>query len=232
MIDYQTQNMPMFDQEYQARKESLEKEWKRTLRLRNVSISVLVFVLLWIACITMAITFCLFQVGFAEKYPTLTLENGDVVPTGYEFIKEHGGFAFGIKFESVEQKNAFYFSRYLWLGLTGAAFLFCFVANILLIVLKKLNNTYDPDEESFFGGAMGWLFKVTGVLMFGATLGWIFGLFSGGGIKWAIVGIVIFIIVFLAILAISLVMFTICGIVISSLNWREANKELKSYNVA
>lgn len=231
MIGYDTnQDVSMIDNE--EINESLIKKLKSSLRIRNVSISVLVFVLLWILFISMSIAFCLTQVGFSEKYSTLTLQNGDVISTGFEYVKKYGPTSFNVQFESDEQRNAFNFSIYLWLGLAGAAFLFCFVGNILLIVLKKLNNTYDPDEGSFIGNSMGWLFKITGIIMFGSALAWIFGWFGEFSGKWIVVAIALFIIIFLAILVISLIIFTICGIVVSALNWKDANNELKRYNLA
>lgn len=209
-------------------KEEIANQIKNTLRIRNLSISVLVFVLLWIACISMGICFFLFQVGFAEKYPTLTLKDGTILSSGLSFVKEHSGSSWNVVFESAEQENAFYFSRNLSFGLSGVAFLFCLVANILLTILKKLND--DDNGPSFLSGAMGILFSLTGFVMFGTTLGWILGLFSGGGVKWFILVLLLFIIAFLFVLMISLVIFTICGIIVSSITWREASKELKSYN--
>lgn len=230
MLGYETSNGVFVDNSLEI-EEKIRKERKALFRIRNVSISVLVFVLLWILCITMSICFSLFQVGFSEKYATVTLNDGTVVSTGYEFVKNYGLSATKIKFIDSQQESAFYFSIYLWLGLMGAAFLFCIVGNILLTVLKKLDGSYD--EDSFFGGATSWLFKITGFLMFGAVFSWIFGWFDfdEGGAKWLIVAILIFIVVFLAIVAISLVIFTIFGIILSSLNIRDANKEIRKMNI-
>lgn len=209
------------------------KELNKTIKIRNLSISVIVFTLIWLGLLTSFLCVLLLQVGFAEKFPTVVIKQttfgGEdtfiTVNSGFDFMK--GYWWTTPEFSSIDQQNTFMFWKELCIGLAITAFIIFLVDNILLLVLKKVTDSVIGDfADMIVEGIFGFLFAVCGFGMILFFFNMIFDFFNEGWLL--LIGVVLIVLLAAFAIAVSIVTVTLCAIVLSSHTMYATNKEIKS----